>query len=46
MDDGFGALSGSEGNDVLASVHQDAFSFHWLSLELEIVGCVNDCAIL
>lgn len=46
LNDGLGSLSGSQGNDVLASVHQDALSFHWLSFELEIVGGVNDCAIL
>lgn len=46
LNDGLGSLSGSQGNDVLASVHQDALGFHWLSFELEIVGGVNDCAIV
>jgi hypothetical protein len=46
LDDCFSALSGSKGDNVLASVHEDALSLHWLSLQLEVVGGVDDCAIL
>jgi len=46
LNDGLCTLGSSQSDNVLASVHQDAFSFHWLSLELEIVGCIDDCAIV
>jgi hypothetical protein len=46
LDHSFGALGGSKGDNVLASVHENALSLHWLSLQLEIVGGVNDRAIV
>jgi len=49
LDDSLRSLSSSQGDDVLRPVHEDAFSFHGLSFEGEVLRRVDDgtiCLIL
>jgi len=46
LDHGVGTLGGSQSDDVLGSVHENAVSLHRLPLKCKILGGVNDCAVL
>ena len=47
LDNGVGALSGSDGDNVALSMHEDALgSLHGLALELEVLGGVDDVTVL
>jgi hypothetical protein len=45
LNDSFGSLSGSQGDNVLRSVHEDTLGFHGFTLESKVFCRVNDGTI-
>ena len=46
LDGGSLTLWSSQSNNISSSMHENTFSFHWLSFKLEVLCSINDSTIL